>query len=374
MTGWMLAAALALASSAPVLAPAGAPPAAPEVQAPAAAPAAAPPAIEEVMALPSELVQRVADQVVAPSRSDPQRLQRLVDVMFGADGLGMQYQDDATSTVEHAYLTRKANCLTFTLLFIALAREAGLDAYAQEIDETLAWHQQDSTIYRTNHVNAGIRVATRRYTVDVGSDSLIARHPPKRVSDQRLLSHFYNNRAADLMEERALGDAARYMHIALQLDPGYANSWSNQGVLLLRQGELTKARLAYRRALAIEPSHPAALFNMLALAQLTGAASDEAEYRGRLERVQARDPFHHFLLATDHEHHGRHALAVTHYRRAIHLHGREHRFHFGLARAYLQLGELQLAERSLRRAQALGGESWRGVYQQKLDGLARIEN
>lgn len=326
------------------------------------------------MALPAVLRQRVADEVVAPSRSDAQRLQRLAQVMFGADGLGIEYREDATSTVEQAYLSREANCLTFTLLFIALAREAGLEVYPQEINETLAWHQEESTIYRSNHVNAGIRVGGRRYTVDVGSDSVIGRDPPERVSDRRLLSHFYSNRAASLMAQQELEDAARHMHIALQLDPGYANNWSNQGVLYLRQGQLDKARLAYRRALELDPAHSVALFNMLALVQRTGDAAGEAEYRRRLERAQARDPFHQFLLATDHERHGRHALAATHYRRAIQLHGREHRFHSALARVYLQLGQPELAERALRRAQALGGESWRSVYQQKLDGLARMED
>lgn len=379
MSAWVLVAALALASLADPLPAASATPEAQSGPAAPVPPASAatstfPPAIEEVMALPPVLRQRIAEQVTASARSDTQRLQRLVEVIFGADGLGIAYQDDATTTVDQAYLTRKANCLTFTLLFVALAREAGLEAYPQEIDETLAWHQEASTIYQSNHVNAGIRIGARRYTVDVGSDTLIGRDPPEQVSDQRLLSHFYSNRAASLMAQQALEDAARHMHIALQLDPGYANSWSNQGVLYLRQGEVDNARLAYRRALELDPSNSAALFNMLALVQRTGDARGEAEYRRRLERVQARDPFHQFLLATDHEHHGRHALAATHYRRAIQLHGREHRFHFALARVYLHLGQTKLAERALRRAQALGGESWQSVYQQKLDGLARMKN
>lgn len=376
MSAWVLAAVLALAAPADPLPSVLATPEAqiaPAARAPpaAATTAAAPPTAEEVMALPAVLRQRVAEQVTASARSDTQRLQRLMEVMFGRNGLGIEYRDEATTTVEQAYLTRKANCLTFTLLFVALAREAGLEAYAQEIDQTLAWHQDQSTIYRTNHVNAGVRIGARRYTVDVGSDALIGRNPPERVSDQRLLAHFYSNRAASLMAQHDLQQAARHMRVAMQLDPGYANSWSNQGVLYLRQGELEQAHQAYLRALELDPSNSSALFNMLALVQRTGDAGGEAEYRRRLERVQARDPFHQFLLAIDHERHGRDALAATHYRRAIQLHGREHRFHFALARVYLRLGQPKLGERALRRAQALGGEAWRSVYQQKLDGLAR---
>jgi len=352
MIGWMLAAALALAPSPP----------ASEVPQPMPGPA-------QVLALPAALQQRLHDEVITPHRSDRQRLERLVEFMFDPAGLGMQYRYDATLTVEQAYMGREANCLTFTLMVIALAREAGLEAYAQEIDETLSWHQQDSTIYQSNHVNAGIRVGGQRYTVDVGSDSLIARRPPQRVSDQRLLSHFYNNRTADLMAVGALDIADPYMAMALDLDPAYANSWNNAGVLRLRQGDLPGSRSAYQRALVLDPGHSAALFNLLALSQRTGDRRGEMQYRRRLDAVQSRDPFHQFLLAADYERHGDYARAATHYQRAIRLHGSEHRFHFGLARAYLQLGDARRAGRALARAQALGGDSMRSVYQAKLDGL-----
>ncbi len=361
MIGLMLAAVLA---SAPLAPASGTSPQAPLQAAPEPG---------QVMALPAELRQRLAMEVTVGSRSDTSRLQRLLEFMFQPDGLGMEFQYDATSTVEHAYLTRKANCLTFTLMFIALAREAGLDAYTQEIDRTITWHQQDSTIYHTSHVNAGVKANGRRYTVDVGSDSLIARDPPQRVSDERLLAHFYNNRAADLMAEHSLTSAAEHMRIALELDPSYANSWSNYGVLHLRLEDLAGARRAYDRALQLNPTHAAALFNMLTLAARSGDVQGEAAYRRRLDQARARDPFHQFLLAIDHERHGRHDEAVQHYRHAIRLHGSEHRFHLGLARVYLKLGEHHLAGRSLLRAQAVGGESQHGIYQAKLDGLSRLQ-
>ncbi len=353
MTAWMLAAVLALAPSS-----------SPARDAPDPFPEPA-----QLMALPAALQQRLHDEVITPHRSEQQRLERLLEFVFDPAGLGMQYRHDATLTVEQAYLGREANCLTFTLLVIALARAAGLDAYAQEIDETLSWHQQDSTIYRSNHVNAGIRVGGRSYTIDVGSDSLIARRPPLRIPDQRLLSHFYNNRIADLIALGTLDAADPYMTMALELDGAYANSWSNAGVLRLRQGDLPGARSAYQRALRLDPDHSAALFNMLALSERTGDRNGATQYRRRLGAVQSRDPFHQFVLAAEHERRGDYASAATHYRRAIRLHGSEHRFHFALARAYLQLGDARRAGHSLARAQALGGDAWRSVYQAKLDSL-----
>src|SRR3546814_13780021 len=120
--------------------------------------------------------------------SDRQRLQRLVAFLFDPSGLGMTYATDATLTVAQAYRLRQANCLTFTLLTVALAREAGLDARAQEIDDVVAWRVQDNVVYRFNHVNAQIAIGRMRYTIDVARDEVLARHQPHPISDHPLLT------------------------------------------------------------------------------------------------------------------------------------------------------------------------------------------
>lgn len=329
---------------------------------------------EHVMALPPPLRLRLKTEVVGPARTDSERLQRLVDFMIAEHGLGMQYQGDATYTVEQAFATRKGNCLTFTLLFVALAREAGLQAYAQEIDSTLAWQQQDNTLYLANHINAGVSAGGKLFTVDVSGDSLILRHPPQRVSDLHLLADYYNNRAAELMAQGEAPVAARYMRTAIELDPDYASSWNNAGVLHLRSGELDAAQSAYTRALQLDPVNAAALFNMAGLYRQTGDHPREAAFRRRLEQVQSKDPFHQFLLAVEDEQRGDFAQAVTHYQRAIRLHGDEHRFYSRLAHAYLQLGDLHRAARALAHAVALSDDATRPEYQAKLDSLRQSAN
>ena len=342
-----------------------------------ASPAPSPPVVgtpmpepAQVMALPPELRTRLHAEVLDKSRSD--RLERLVKFMFDEQGLGMQYQSDATHTVEQAYLTRKANCLSFTLLFMALAREAGLDAYAQEIEETLAWYQEQNTIYRTNHINAGVRIGGRRYTVDVARDSVIARRGPVTISDRRLIAHYYNNRAAELIADGAMATALPYVQASLELDPAYATSWSNAGVVYLRNNDWAAAERAYARALELDPMHAGALFNMVGLYQLNGDRKREFGFRRRLEAARLKDPFHQFLLAVEYEKRGDYPQAIDHYKRAIRLHDSEHRFYFGLARSYLHIGDARRAGRALVRAQAVSDEATRGVYQAKLARLKQL--
>lgn len=352
MIAWLLAAALALPASAML-------------------PESAPPPPEQVMAVPPRLQAQVQAEVIGPARGDLDRLRRLVWFMADDErGLGLLYREDATYTVAEAYLNREANCVTYTLMFLALARLARLDAYPQEIEQTLSWQQLDDIVFRSNHVNTRVRVGRQRYLVDVGGNLVVGRHPAKRITMQRALAQYYNNRAAMLLSEQRLSDALAHAGIALQLDPAYPTTWSNTGVLRLRNGDRSGAENAYATALKLDPVNSSALFNMVGLYQRSGDRAREALFRKRLDKVERSDPFHQFLLAMQYEKQGDGALAAKHYRRAIRLHGGEHRFYSGLARAYLLDGDARHARRALERALALAkDEAFRVSYQARLEQL-----
>lgn len=326
------------------------------VPAPAALPDAVPPPPAQVMALPPGLRARLHDEVLVGRPSQMQRLQRLWRLVSDTSGLDMHYREDASYTVAQAYAAREANCLSFTLLFLALAREAGLTAYPQGIDETLSWYLDGSTIYYSNHVNAGVRIGGQRYTVDVAGDSVMSVHPPVPISNDRLLAHYYNNNAVERMQRGETASAMRYMQMALDLDPRYATHWSNAGVLHLRDGDLAAAGRAYAAALELDPESTEALFNMANLYRLLGDRRREAEFLHRLGLVQEKDPLHHFLRALEYEKSGDYASAVARYRQAIRLHPGEYRFHLALAKACLRTGDVHCAAQAFARTQALSGD------------------
>jgi len=360
MHGWVLAAALALSAPAP---PAPAPLGPPEASPPLQVERLAHPAPDaDIMAMPAELRMRFRAAVLAGRPTKMQRLERIVHFVFDPDALGMTYQEDATHTVAQSFETRKANCLGFTLMFLALSREAGLDAYPQEVGETLTWREVGGTIYRNNHINTGVNVATERYTLDVAGDLLFALHPPVRVTDSRLVAHYWNNLAIEDYMRGDLPTALQDMATSLALDPGYATHWSNAGVLALRNGDQPGAERAYAKALAIDPRNASALLNVIELSRRTGDHAREEDARTRLARVQQRDPLQQFVQGLDYERLGDYPQAIAHYKRAIALYRSEHRFYEALARAYLHAGEATLASRALARAQSLKADASQASY------------
>lgn len=342
----------------------------------AAPPPAPPPAVpspEQVMAIPPEIRAQLQERVIKTTNSPEQRLHRLVELVFRPEGLGLAYDTEATLTVAETWQQRRANCLSFTLLFVALAREIGLEARMQEVGQVMSWYEDQGLIFNAGHVNVGMRVDGRRATLDLDSNVLYDRRGPQSISDSRALAHFYNNRGAEQLAAHDYIGARAYFDAALQMDPRFVPAWSNLGVLESREDDLDAAAKDLDTALSINRFHAPALHNATKLYQRMGDSRRVAQMQSRLEQVRKRDPFYQFMQGTNAERDGDYALAAHYYREAVRLYGNAHQFHFGLARAYFLGGNNRLAMKEMKRARDLGGDPMRAVYQSKLDGIRRLE-
>jgi len=331
------------------------------------------PTPEQVVAIPPPMREMLQKQVIARRNSREQRLQALVEMIFDRQGLDLQYDPNATHTITEIWQRRRANCLAFTLMFVTLAREAGIQARVQEVDRVVSWYQDQNqgVVYSVGHVNAGIQVEGRTGTVDLDRNVLYDSRGPHPITAARALAHFYNNRGAERMAVGDLQGAHAFFAAALAQDGRFASTWNNVGVLDNREGDLRGARVALETALRLEPRHDAALTNTAALYRRIGLPVQASALERQLQSVQRTDPFVQYMLGAQAERNGDLGASIRYYRRAVRLYDTAHQFHFGLARAYFLSGQIQRADRELLRAQALGGTSEQARYQAKLDSLAR---
>ena len=76
----------------------------------------------QILAVPPALLALLREQVIDPGYSREQRLQRLVrHDLRRSRPCTWSYDPDATQTMSETWQTRRANCLSFTLLFVTLA-------------------------------------------------------------------------------------------------------------------------------------------------------------------------------------------------------------------------------------------------------------
>lgn len=331
------------------------------------------PSPQQIIVIPPELRAQLRQNVINKSYSRERRMKLLVDYIFSKQGLGLEYDSSVTRTIEQTFRDRKGNCMSFTLLFVTLAREAGVSAYVQEVGQALSWYQEENTLYNAGHVNVGVQLGMDLGTIDLDRNILLARGGPKRISDKRALAHFYNNRGSELMQDGYIVAAKAHFDAALAQDPGFAPAWNNLGVLRMRNHQPGLAERDYLAALRRDQSYAPALSNMVNLYRFTGDEAKVDAYMHRLRRAQLGDPFYQFLQADQAEKRGDYAVAATHYRRAIRLYDKVHQFHFGLARVYFLSGDMERARRELSRALALSSEDavMRNRYQAKMDSLRR---
>lgn len=333
-------------------------------------PRADPIAPGEVVAVPPALLQRLQKEVLAPTRSRERRLDLLVQLLFAPKGVALEYDGTRTRTIDEAFIEHKANCLTFSLLFVALARQAGIDAYVQETDHVLAW-QGNGALYGNGHVNVGVKVGPGRKTVDIDRSVVSIRGAPQVISDERALAHFYNNRGAELMEQGRLQSARMHLDAAIRMDPTFVGAWNNLGVLHMREGALKEAEHAYATALDHKKRYSPTLSNMVNLYRHMGDAKRLSIYEKRLFDVQRRDPFHQIILALGYERSGDYTAAIDHFKRAIRLKAKDHFVYFGLARSYARLGDTRRAVDALVHARDAAGDQ-RNMYQTKLEQLRQL--
>ncbi len=371
MSAWKMlyVPALLLALSAP---PASA---ADPVPAPAPSIVDVPPTPEQILAIPPELQTLLKQRVIAPVYSREQRVQRLVHLIFDEDAMHLSYDPYATQTLTETWQNRRANCLSFTLLFVTLARAAGIDARVQEVAQVVTWHEDQGAIYNIGHVNAGVNLDGRIAVVDLDRNVLYDRYGPQQIDPPRALAHFYNNRGAMHMSEGNLVQARAYFQAALAQEPDFVAGWNNLGVLDARSGNLADAERDYRTALRIKPRNAASLTNASALYRRLGDTRQAGLLARRLQQVQHSDPFVQFRLGNEAEQRHDYTDAIRAYRRAISLYSTAHQFHFGLARAYFLAGDNRRASVEMSKARDLAGTNadfLKAQYQAKLDTLHRL--
>ena len=93
---------------------------------------------------------------------------------------------EVTRTASATFHDRQGNCLSFTMLFVGLARAAGLTASYQSVEVPPTW-SNDGQVVIANHVNAVVRRASAKNRRRLQHSRATGRPHSRRVSDSYAL-------------------------------------------------------------------------------------------------------------------------------------------------------------------------------------------
>jgi Tfp pilus assembly protein PilF len=327
----------------------------------------------EMLAITPEM-KAFLDQHVNLKDGQNERLAQLVIAVMGEDRFQLAY-DDSTRTAAETFDSRRGNCLSFTNMFIAMAREVNLDAYYQEVDIPPDWSMSGQTYLLSQHVNVivEIRNALSR-VVDFNIYDFHSLNESREISDQRARAHYFNNIGVERMLDDEAGLAYANLQQSLFEDRDFVPAWINMGILHRREGYPYFAEAAYLQALHLDRGNLLAMSNLANLYQELGKEDLHQQYLYWVQSHRNQNPYYRYQMANMAFSEGDYTAAIDHLKAAIRKNKDDDRFYYLLSLSYLMSGDREAAERWMEQAEKTARESAeRQKYHHKLD-LLREQN
>ena len=308
-----------------------------------------------ILALNDEMRDYVASKVAG----DPQarsRLRKLIGGMISDGLLTLDYDPNLTYTAIETFQNRQGNCLSFSILFAALAREADLDLTFQMVDIPPSFRADGEIILLNNHINVLVKGVRRDinfssdYVVDFNIAEYNGNYDTRKVDDGYAVALYYSNVAVESLQTGDLKQAFRYLKKGIQTDPDIAGLWVNLGVMYSRNKHYEMAVQAYRQALSIQASNKSALVNMASALRNLGREEESERYSRRVAYYRDRHPYYHYYQAQTAYQERRLEDAMAYLADAIKLKEDEHQFYFLRGLVHQQMKEYELAARDYRKA------------------------
>jgi tetratricopeptide (TPR) repeat protein len=281
------------------------------------------------------------------------------------------YDNSRTRDARETFRDRRGNCLSFTTLFVAMARYAGLGMQFQEVYGIPATFDEKAGLMMVNrHVNAAVVIQGHRYVVDFNPDVVDwLEHSTRLINDQEAHAQYLNNLGAEALSRRQGQQALELFQRSLSLAPT-AYTWANLGAAYSFLDDLQGAEESNLKALQLDRHERTAMLNLSQVYRRLGRLKQARRYQERAEKFRRKNPYFHYRLGKAAYSQGRFEEAAQHFRDAIKRKSEVDEFHFALARASLQLGDLDQVRKSLKKALRLASDAEsRARYSQKLDLL-----
>lgn len=284
-----------------------------------------------------------------------EKLRQLLSALLAKEGMNLEYQSDNTATAEEVFASGRANCLSFTNIFVGLAREIDVPAYFVEVKDLQGFTKEGDLIIVSGHVTAGYGDKSDQTLLDFTLGQAKAYRQVRTISDLTAISMFYSNRGARLLRDGDNPSAERWLATAVALDAGLPGAWVNYGVALRRLGKMDAAQTAYRKALEVDPNALSAYQNLAALLRMEGKESEAMDLLAFVDRRDNKNPWSYLDLGDLNLRHGRVVEAERFYQRAMRLANDDPEPYSAMGLLSLQSGDSTGARKWLRKAEHQGG-------------------
>jgi tetratricopeptide (TPR) repeat protein len=323
----------------------------------------------DILEMTPEMIEFL-DSYMEGSTNRYRRMQRLVYAIIGDGNFDLVY-DDKTRTASETFKAARGNCLSFTNLFIAMARYLEIHAEYQEVDIPPEWSLAGESFFFSQHVNVLVDLGVgMQRVVDFNIYDFQPTYERRTISDARGRAHYFSNIGVEHMMNGNNRLAYANFRQALREDIRFSPAWINMGILHRREKYPNYAETSYKQALEIYQFNLIAMSNLANLYEEEGKTEWAEQYKDRVQLHRMSNPYYRYAQANTAFIDGDYKTAIENLEYAIDMVDDEDRFYFLLSLSYLMSGDKTESTRWMKKAEEVAKQNEsRQKYSHKLDLL-----
>lgn len=343
----------------------------------------------DVFALSDDMKRYLDKEIAGPARVKG-RQQALVDALYTNGELKLEYDTDTTRNAAQAFAARSGNCLSLVIMTAAFARELGLHVQYQKVFVDDAWTRSGDLYLAIGHVNVslgrratdgggyGVRVGKRPQegdgmTIDFLPQQDMRSMRTREIGEDVIVAMYMNNRAVEALVRGRIDDAYWWAREAMVQSPDLLMLYNTLGAIYRRHGNPGAAQAVLAQVLERDPNYTQAMSNMILVLNDLGRGEEAQRMAGRLKQLDPEPAFSHFKTGLVAMRDGNARSAKESFAKEVARAPEYHEFHFWLAQAYFNLGEIGPAREHLALAMKSSTTSRdHDLYSAKLERLKTL--
>jgi tetratricopeptide (TPR) repeat protein len=277
----------------------------------------------------------------------------LVNALNDKEHRKFTYDSVQTRNAAGVFHQHSGNCLSYTIMAAAFAKQLQIPVQFHSVSYGEVWDRNDSIDFLIGHVNLTMgthkgAAKDRAKVIDFGIFEDTRSEMSEDIGEDIVVAMYMNNRAAEALAKNKLDDAYWWARAAMVNAPAFIGAYNTLGVIYSRHHNLVDAERVLSRALQREPDNALVLANQIQTLANLGRVAESEQLQRRLTQIQPIPPFYFFNRGMAAMKTHDYKTAKIEFTKEVNRASYNHQFHFWLALANFQLGNLYESRTQLK--------------------------